>query len=142
VRPTIIYGAKDTHNSYGPNRFIRQALEDKCITLFGEGEETRSHISVEDVVSLIVRGIQKQKKGLTNAVTEPSYSFRAIAELIVELMPCPVTIQTQPRKTLITHRHFDTSALIKDFSDWEPVAIKVGLSKMLEQLTQEASYAT
>ena len=142
VRPTIIYGANDTHNSYGPNRFIRQALQDKCITLFGEGEETRSHIAVEDVASLLVRGIQKQQKGLTNAVTEPSYSFREIADLIAGLMPFPIKVQTQPRKTPITHRHFDTGALIKDFSDWEPVDLKKGLSGMLEKLTQEASYAS
>jgi nucleoside-diphosphate-sugar epimerase len=142
VRPTIIYGAGDTHNSYGPNRFIRQALAERSITLFGGGEETRSHISVDDVVSLIIRGIKKQYKGLTNAVTEPSYTFKEIAELIVKLVPFPVNIQEQPRKSPITHRHFDTSALIRDFPDWEPMGINTGLSKMLEKLSQEASYAT
>jgi len=28
LRLTAVYGAGDTHNSYGPNRFLRQALKD------------------------------------------------------------------------------------------------------------------
>ncbi len=142
VRPTLIYGAGDTHNAYGPNRFIRQALADRSITLFGHGEETRSHIAVEDLVSLMIRGMQKQYTGLTNAVTEPSYTFKAIAECIVKLLPFPVNIEEQPRKSPITHRHFDTHALIQAFPDWEPIGINQGLSQMLEKLNREVSHAT
>jgi UDP-glucose 4-epimerase len=39
LRPTIVYGVNDTHNSYGPNRFRRMAHKDGKITLFGSGEE-------------------------------------------------------------------------------------------------------
>ena len=35
LRLTAIYGAGDTHNSYGPNRFLRQALGDGRVALFG-----------------------------------------------------------------------------------------------------------
>ena len=28
LRPTLIYGSKDPHNGYGPNRFMRQAKKD------------------------------------------------------------------------------------------------------------------
>ena len=48
LRLTAIYGAGDTHNSYGPNRFMRQALKDGRISLFGNGEETRDHLYVDD----------------------------------------------------------------------------------------------
>ena len=39
LRPTLIYGANDPHNGYGPNRFRRQAQRGEPIPLFGEGEE-------------------------------------------------------------------------------------------------------
>ena len=53
LRPTLVYGAADTHNSYGPNRFRRMARADGAIRLFGAGEETRDHIHVDatDTVS-------------------------------------------------------------------------------------------
>src|SRR3989344_1712873 len=34
LRPTLVYGLGDTHNSYGPNRFRRAAQKDGKITLF------------------------------------------------------------------------------------------------------------
>ena len=49
LRPTLIYGPGDTHNGYGPNRFINLALKNKSIPIFGNGEEKRDHIFVEDV---------------------------------------------------------------------------------------------
>src|SRR5262249_49402360 len=44
LRPTLIYGVKDPHNGYGPNRFRRLAAKGEAITLFGEGEEKRDHV--------------------------------------------------------------------------------------------------
>ena len=32
VRPTGVYGPGDTHNSYGPNRFISQIMNDGKLT--------------------------------------------------------------------------------------------------------------
>ena len=37
LRPTLIYGFGDTHNSYGPNRFFNQIIEKREINIFGEG---------------------------------------------------------------------------------------------------------
>ena len=39
LRLTAVYGAGDTHNSYGPNRFLRQALKDGRIALFGNARK-------------------------------------------------------------------------------------------------------
>src|SRR6185437_13700434 len=37
LRPTLVYGASDPHNGYGPNRFRRLANKGEPILLFGEG---------------------------------------------------------------------------------------------------------
>ena len=66
LRLTAIYGAGDTHNSYGPNRFMRQALKDGRISLFGNGEETRDHLYVDDAVDLILKVITHGSTGLLN----------------------------------------------------------------------------
>ena len=66
LRLTAIYGAGDTHNSYGPNRFLRQALKDGRIALFGNGEETRDHLHVDDAVDLILKVISHGSTGALN----------------------------------------------------------------------------
>ena len=59
LRPTLIYGASDPHNGYGPNRFRRLADEGEDIVLFGEGEERRDHVYVDDVAEIIARVLKR-----------------------------------------------------------------------------------
>ena len=49
LRPTLLYGVEDPHNGYGPNRFRRQANAGEDIVLFGDGEERRDHVLIDDV---------------------------------------------------------------------------------------------
>ena len=69
LRPTLIYGADDPHNGYGPNRFRRLAAEGHDIVLFGNGEERRDHVWVEDVAELASRMVQHKSQGVLNAAT-------------------------------------------------------------------------
>jgi nucleoside-diphosphate-sugar epimerase len=49
LRPSLLYGAGDPHNGYGPNRFRRLAHKGEPIVLFGEGEERRDQVLIDDV---------------------------------------------------------------------------------------------
>ena len=51
--PTLVYGADDPHNGYGPNKFRRQANRGEAIVLFGEGEERRDHVDVDDIAEIV-----------------------------------------------------------------------------------------
>src|SRR2546428_8601803 len=81
LRFTAIYGAGDTHNSYGPNRFLRQALGDGRIVLFGNGEETRDHLYVNNAVALILDIVSRGSIGTLNVATGGSTTFPAVAQL-------------------------------------------------------------
>src|SRR5690242_4972710 len=82
LRPTLIYGVGDTHNSYGPNRFRRAARKDGKITLFGGGEETRDHIHVDDVAEITLRCLLCRSTGTLNVATGTSHSFYETAEVV------------------------------------------------------------
>ena len=82
LRPTLVYGAADPHNSYGANRFRRMARKDGMITLFGEGEETRDHVLVEDVARLALEVLRRRSEGLLNVATGRSVSFMALARMV------------------------------------------------------------
>src|SRR6185503_4763993 len=84
VRPTLIFGPGDPHNGYGPNRFLRLAHQGEEIVLFGEGEELRDHIFIEDVADIVRRCVLHRATGIINAVTGIVTSFKVIAEMAAE----------------------------------------------------------
>jgi nucleoside-diphosphate-sugar epimerase len=117
LRLIAIYGAGDTHNSYGPNRFLRQALGDGRIALVGEGEETRDHLYVMDAVAIILEVIARGSTGLLNVATGKSSTFRDVADMIAARSGRTVTIVPSARQNPVTHRHFDITNLLRAFPD-------------------------
>lgn len=134
LRPTLIYGIDDTHNSYGPNRFRRSAQKDGTISLFGEGEETRDHIHVDDVAALVVRCILHRSTGILNGVTGTSLSFRGVAALVSRQFDRDITIVPTPRRNPVTHRHYDPTAVIKAFPDFRFVPLDEGIARVHRQM--------
>src|SRR5262249_43448999 len=79
LRPSLIYGAADPHNGYGPNRFRRLAAKGEPITLFGEGEEQRDHVFIDDVAAVTTLALMHGSHGALNVATGVSTSFRRVA---------------------------------------------------------------
>jgi len=134
LRPTLVYGLDDTHNSYGPNRFRRAAQKDGKITLFGGGEETRDHIHVDDVAALTVRSLLHKSTGTLNVATGTSKSFYEIAEIAAKQFGNRIEIITTPRANPVTQRHFDVTSLIKAFPDFRFIAPEDGIAHVHRQM--------
>jgi nucleoside-diphosphate-sugar epimerase len=118
VRPTGVFGPRDPHNSYGPNRFVRSIAETRSVKLFGKGEETRDHLYLDDLVRAISDLIDAKQTGVFTIATGTSRSFRSIVELLSTLVPFEFEIVEAPRSGPITHRSYDTSrfqAALPDF---------------------------
>ena len=80
VRPCAIYGAGDSHNSYGPNRFLRTARSEGKIVLFGQGEEERDHVYIDDVARIILACLLYASTGVINAVWDRCSVSRSSAQ--------------------------------------------------------------
>lgn len=118
VRPTLVYGFDDPHNGYGPNRFRRLAAAGKEIVLFGEGEERRDHVDVEDVAGLVRLIVLHRSAGIANAVSGEVASFRELAEFAAAAFPPAVAIKGSPRSGPMPHngyRPFDNAAVQRAF---------------------------
>lgn len=136
LRPTLIYGLDDPHNGYGPNQFRRKAERGEKITLFGEGEERRDHILVDDVAELLLRMLLRKSVGGLNAATGKVWSFREIASMVVNLHPNPVQIVGSVRNGPMPHngyRAFDVSAITAAFPDFRLTQLPEGLARIHSQ---------
>jgi nucleoside-diphosphate-sugar epimerase len=132
LRPSLLYGARDPHNGYGPNRFRRLAEKGETITLFGDGEEQRDHIYIDDVARLAGLVLAHRSRGTLNIATGGSTSFREIAEKVVALSGKQAEIRGTPRQNPITHRHFDITDCLKAFPQFRYTPLQEGLARAME----------
>jgi nucleoside-diphosphate-sugar epimerase len=134
LRPSLLYGAADPHNGYGPNRFLRLVARGEPIVLFGKGEERRDHVLIDDVAELAARVIYRRSAGALNVATGVVTSFRDIAELVVRDTGSTVPIIETPRTQPIPHngyRAFDILACRRAFPDFSFTPLPEGLRRTI-----------
>jgi UDP-glucose 4-epimerase len=137
VRPSLLYGAADPHNGYGPNQFRRLANAGQDILLFGEGEERRDHVLIDDVAELIVRVLERRSTGTLNVATGEVMSFHDIAKLVIASAPHKVAIKSRPRSGPMPHngyRPFDITACRKAFPDFRYTSLADGIAKTQQEI--------
>ncbi len=130
LRPTLLYGAGDPHNGYGPNSFRRLAREGRDIVLFGDGEERRDHVLVDDVAEIILRALMSRSSGKLNVASGTVTSFRDVAEAVVKAGGSAAKIGTSPRRGPMPHngyRAFDPAGTAKAFPDFQYTSLADGL---------------
>jgi nucleoside-diphosphate-sugar epimerase len=136
IRPTLVYGPGDSHNSYGPNRFRREAFKEGSITIFGEGEDTRAHIFIDDLVKLTMLILKNNSIGILNGSPDESVRFGELATNVAQFFDKPIKIIKKPRAAEPNHRYFEASLCYSAFPGFTFTSLSEGLSityqKMLE----------
>jgi nucleoside-diphosphate-sugar epimerase len=140
LRPSLLYGGQDPHNSYGPNRFRRSANAGNEIVLFGEGEERRDHVLIDDVAEIIFRVLQRRSYGTLNIATGAIHSFRNVAEQVVAASPRKVAVKGSLRSTPMPHngyRPFDIAACRAAFPDFTYTPLAEGIAKAQRDMARD-----
>ena len=129
-------------NTYGPRmhpndgrvvtNFIMQALRGEPITIYGDGQQTRSFCYVDDLVEGFLRLMDSSEHGPINIGNPGEFTMIELAELVIELtgskselihMPLP---EDDPKKR---RPNIDQA---KSTLAWEPtVSLRQGLEKTI-----------
>jgi UDP-glucuronate decarboxylase len=137
-------------NTYGPNmelndgrvisNFIVQALKNEDITIYGNGQQSRSFQYVDDLVEGMVRMMNTGDDfiGPVNIGNPNEFTMLELANVVLELtnskskivhLPLP---QDDP-----TQRRPDISLAKRELGNWEPkIQLKEGLQKTIEYFDQ------
>lgn len=130
-------------NTYGPRMqpldgrvvpaFIDQILDNKPLTIFGDGSQTRSFCFVDDLVEGIYRLLLSDRELPTNIGNPDEMTIREFAERVIKLTgsSSPVTYQDLPEDDPKKRRPDITIA--RSVLDWQPrVPLDKGLSKTID----------
>jgi len=133
LRPTIVYGEGDTHNSYGPNRFINQLNNNQNIKIFGKGLDVRDHLYVDDLIQVILNSILNKITGTYNIASGNSYKFIDVVKKIRKISKRKINLDYVEVKNKQTKRYFDIKDTKKKFK-LKFTNLNTGLMKFLKKL--------
>jgi len=131
-------------NTYGPrmhpndgrvvSNFIVQALTNKDITLYGDGEQTRSFCYVDDLVDGLLRLMDTEDHvtGPINLGNPDEFSMKQLAEKIIELTGSNSKMVHQPLPEDDPRQRQPDIQRAKNVLNWSPsIAPHDGLSKTI-----------
>lgn len=132
-------------NTYGPrmhpndgrvvSNFILQALQDKDITIYGEGSQTRSFCYRDDLIEAIIRMMATgpEVTGPINIGNPGEFTILQLAELIIELTGSKSKIIRQPLPADDPKQRKPDISKAKEILKWQPVTqLREGLQKTIE----------
>jgi UDP-glucuronate decarboxylase len=132
-------------NTYGPrmhpndgrvvSNFIVQALKGEDITLYGDGNQTRSFCYVDDLVDGLMRLMNSgdDVTGPINLGNPVEVTMRQLAELVLELTGGKSGLVHRPLPSDDPRQRQPDITLAKQHLDWTPTApLKVGLMRTIE----------
>ena len=135
-------------NTFGPNmdpndgrvvtNFITQALEGAPMTLYGDGQQTRSLQYVDDLVEGIVRLMRVNWQTPVNLGNPDEHTVADIASLIRTLTGSSSSVRCEPLPTDDPRRRKPDISVAKEVLGWEPrVHLRDGLERTIAHFRAE-----
>jgi nucleoside-diphosphate-sugar epimerase len=76
--------------------FIKQSLEDEDITVYGDGQQTRSFSYIKDTVSGLLKALYYEKSDIFNIGNDNEITINELAEYIIQLTNSKSKIINKP----------------------------------------------
>jgi UDP-glucuronate decarboxylase len=142
-------------NTYGPrmhpndgrvvSNFIVQALKGEPITIFGEGNQTRSFCYVDDLIDGLVRLMESPDDvtGPINIGNPGEFTIRQLAERVIALTRSKSRLVFKPLPSDDPTQRRPDIALARAKLDWKPaVELDAGLARTIDYFRASLAAAT
>ena len=134
-------------NTYGPamdkndgrvvTNFLHQALENKPLTVYGDGSQTRSFCYVDDMVAGLM-ALMHSPAGVTGPINlgnPDEFTMEELAELVLELTGSSSALSYKPLPQDDPKQRQPDIQLAKKLLGWEPkVKLRQGLERTLSRI--------
>ena len=132
-------------NTYGPrmlpddgrvvSNFIVQALRNQDITIFGDGEQTRSFCYVTDLVEAMVKMMESETKftGPVNIGNPAEFTINELAKITIDLLQSKAKLIHLPLPSDDPRQRRPDISLARNNLNWEPlITLRQGIMKTAE----------
>jgi dTDP-glucose 4,6-dehydratase len=139
VRIFNTYGSRmRPHDGRAIPTFLRQALEDRPVTVFGDGSQTRSFCYVEDEIRGLIALAESGYHNPVNIGNPDEYTLLELAEVVIEVTGSSSEIVFEALPTDDPHVRQPDITLAREILGWEPtIDLREGLRRTIEQSGRE-----
>ena len=131
-------------NTYGPRMrphdgraiptFLRQALQDRPLTVFGDGSQTRSFCYVDDLIRGIVALAESDVHTPVNIGNPNEFTLLELAKTVIEVTESRSEIVYEPLPVDDPQQRQPDIARARDLLGWEPeVELREGLRRTIDE---------
>ena len=135
-------------NTFGPRMraydgrvvptFINQAIKGEPLTVYGEGDQTRSFCYVSDLVEGIYKLLNLENAELVNLGNQEEMTILEFAKMIMKIVNVDCEIVYKELPVDDPHVRQPNISLAKKVLDWEPkVSLEDGLKKTIEYFKKQ-----
>ena len=140
-------------NTYGPRMrphdgraiptFLRQALQDQPITVFGDGSQTRSFCYVDDLIRGMIALAESGEVGPINVGNPNEFTLLQLAETIIEVTGSSSEIVFEALPTDDPQVRQPDISLARELLGWEPrIELREGLLATIDRSGTDALVGT
>jgi dTDP-glucose 4,6-dehydratase len=114
--------------------FLRQALQDQNLTVFGDGSQTRSFCFVDDLIRGIVALAESDVHLPVNIGNPDEFTLLELAKTVIDVTESRSEIVYEPLPTDDPQQRRPDISRARDLLGWEPeVELREGLRRTIEQ---------
>jgi UDP-glucose 4-epimerase len=134
-RPHNVYGE---HQNIGDKYrnvvgiFLNQIMQDRPMTIFGDGLQTRAFSYIDDVAPLIARApeVDGTSGEVFNVGADRAYSVVELASVVAHAMGVTPRIEHLPARNEVAHAYASHDKVREVFGASRPVSLEVGIGRM------------
>jgi dTDP-glucose 4,6-dehydratase len=127
------------HDGRAIPTFLRQALQDRPLTVFGDGSQTRSFCYVEDEIRGIIALAESGYHNPVNIGNPDEYTLLELAKAVIEVTGSRSEIVFEALPIDDPHVRQPDITLAREILGWEPqVSLREGLRRTIERSGIEA----
>jgi UDP-glucose 4-epimerase len=146
-RPHNVYGERQNIGDKYRNVvgiFMNQILQNKPMSVFGDGEQTRAFSYIGDVAPLIARSIEVPAayNQIFNIGADQPYSVNELTQSVARAMQVEPNILHLPARNEVFTAYSSHDKVRRVFGDQKPYSLEQGLARMAVWVKQHGARAS
>lgn len=136
-RPHNVYGTRQNIGDKYRNVvgiFMNQILEERPLTIFGNGEQTRAFTHINDVAPYIANSvnIEGARNSIFNIGSDVVYSVKELVVSVSQAMGTEINVNQLEKREEVVHAYANHDKFDQVFNPVSQVSLETGLSEMAE----------